>query len=186
MASSPSFACNDEQMVGKCASNRINAIVPRAEATAPRFEEGVLLIMLALAGPSPVQGKYVSLPAGSSLSTLRVLHSGPTPLPVSDFRHVFAVLVDVLLVLDKLVLELLLQVDASVAGLWQAVDGVHHEMEAVQIVQYRHVEGRRDSALFLVTADVDVVVVRATVGQPVNQPRIGMEGEDDRLVLGEE
>ena len=68
----------------------------------------------------------------------------------------------------------------------QAVDGVHHEVEAVQIVQHRHVEGRGDGALFLVAADVDVVVVGAAVCQPVDQPRIGMEGEDDRLVLGEE
>ena len=95
-------------------------------------------------------------------------------------------LVDVLLVLDQLVLELLLQVDALVAGLRQAVDGVHHEVEAVQVVQHRHVEGRGDGAFFLVAADVDVVVVGAAVGQPVDQPRIGMEGEDDRLVLGEE
>jgi hypothetical protein len=54
------------------------------------------------------------------------------------------VLVDVLLVLDELVLELLLQLDALVAGLRQAVDGVHHEMEAVEIVQHRHVKGRGD------------------------------------------
>ena len=68
----------------------------------------------------------------------------------------------------------------------QAVDGVHDEVEAVQIVQHRHVEGGGDRALFLVAADVDVVVVRAAVGQPVNQPRVAMEGEDDRLVRGEE
>ena len=29
-------------------------------------------------------------------------------------------------------------------------------------------------------------MVRAAVGQPVDQPRVSMEGEDDRLVLGEE
>jgi len=61
------------------------------------------------------------------------------PFPVPDFRHVLAVLVDVLLVLDELVLELLLQVDALVAGLRQAVDGVHHQVEAVQVVQHRYV-----------------------------------------------
>jgi len=69
--------------------------------------------------------------------------------------------------LDELILELLLEVDAPVAGLRQAVDGVHHEVEAVQIVQHRHVEGRGDRALFLIAANVKVVVVRAAVGQPV-------------------
>ncbi len=34
--------------------------------------------------------------------------------------------------------------------------------------------------------DMDVVVVRAAIGQPVDQPRVAMEGEDDRLVPGEE
>jgi len=59
-------------------------------------------------------------------------------------------LVDVLPVLDQLVLELLLQLDALVAGLRQEVDDIHHEVEAVKIVQHRHVEGRGDSAVFMV------------------------------------
>ena len=67
-----------------------------------------------------------------------------------------------------------------------AVNDVHYEVEAVQIVQHRHVERRGDGALFLVAANVDVVVVGAAVGEPVDQPRVSMEGEDDRLVLGEE
>ena len=49
----------------------------------------------------------------------------------------------VLLVLDQFVLELLLPIEVLISGLPQAVNGVHHEMEAVQIVQHRHVEGRR-------------------------------------------
>jgi hypothetical protein len=32
---------------------------------------------------------------------------------------------------------------------------------------------------------MDVVVVRAPVRQPVNQPRVAMESKDDRLVGGE-
>ena len=43
-----------------------------------------------------------------------------TPLPVPDFRHVLSVLVDVLLMLDKLVLHHLLQVSALIAQLRQA------------------------------------------------------------------
>lgn len=85
-----------------------------------------------------------------------LLSFGATPLPVPDFRHVLAVLVDVRLVLDELVLELLLQIDALVAGLRQAIDRVHHEVKAVQIVEHGHVEGRGDGALFLVAAHVFV------------------------------
>ena len=90
-----------------------------------------------------------------------MLSFGVAPLPVPDFGHVLAVLVDVLLVLDKLILELLLQVDALVAGLRQAVDAVHHQVETVQIVQHRHVEGRGDGTFFLVAADVEIAVVGA-------------------------
>jgi hypothetical protein len=37
-------------------------------------------------------------------------------------------------------------------------------------------------ALLFVAADVDVVVVGAAIGEAVDQPRVGVEGEDDRLV----
>ena len=53
--------------------------------------------------------------------------------------------------LDQLVLELLFQEeDALFADLRQAVNGVHHEVETVQISQHRPVEGRGDCTLFLV------------------------------------
>ena len=41
------------------------------------------------------------------------------PLPVADFRHVFAVLADVLLMLDELVVKLLLQI----VPLWRSICG---------------------------------------------------------------
>ena len=47
-------------------------------------------------------------------------------------------------------------------------------------------KGRRRRALLLVAAHVQVRVVRPPVGQPVDQPRVAVEGEDDRLVLGEQ
>lgn len=61
-----------------------------------------------------------------------------------------------LLVLDQLVLELLLQVNVLVAGVREPVDCVHDEIEAVELVERRHVERRGDGAFFLVTADVNV------------------------------
>jgi hypothetical protein len=53
------------------------------------------------------------------------------PFPISDFRQILAVDVDVLPVLDQLVLELLLQIHAGSARLGQAIDRVHREMETV-------------------------------------------------------
>ena len=107
------------------------------------------------------------------------------PLPVPDFRHVLAVLVDVLLVLDELVLHHLLQVGPLGAQLRQAIDHVLHQVEPVQVVLHPHVKGRRDRALFLVAPDVQVAVGPA-VGQPVDQPGVSMKAKDDVLVFREE
>ena len=89
---------------------------------------------------------------------------------MADSQQVLAGFVDVLLVFDQLVLERLLQGDFLVAGPRQAADGIHHEVEVVQIVQHRHIEECGDGTLFLVDADVDVVMVNAAVGQPVERP----------------
>ena len=62
------------------------------------------------------------------------------------------------------------------------VDDVHHEVEPVEVVEHDHVERRRGRALLLVAADVEVGVVRPAVGEPVDQPRVAVVGEDDRLV----
>ena len=70
--------------------------------------------------------------------------------------------------------------------LGQAVDHVRHQMEPVEVVHDRHVERRADRPFFLVAAHVQVLVVGAAVGQPVDQPGVAVVGEDDRLVLGEE
>src|SRR5579875_2865791 len=60
------------------------------------------------------------------------------------------------------------------------VDDVDDQMEAVQVVEHDHVEGGGGGAFFLVAADVEVAVAVAAVGEPVNQPRVAVEGEDDR------
>lgn len=78
-----------------------------------------------------------------AVSISAALSFGVDPLPVQNFRHVLAVLVDVLRVLDEFVVELLLPIEVLVSGLPQAVNGVHYEMETAQIVRHRHVEGRR-------------------------------------------
>ena len=63
---------------------------------------------------------------------------------------------------------------------------VHHQVEAVEVVEHDHVERRGGGALLLVAAHVQVVVVGAPVGEPVDQPRVAVVGEDDRPVGGEE
>src|ERR1700733_8549828 len=55
-------------------------------------------------------------------------------------------------------------------------------MEAIKIVKHSHVEGGCNRSLLLVAAHMKVVVIVATIRQPVNQLRVGVEGEGDRFV----
>jgi len=66
------------------------------------------------------------------------------------------------------------------------VNHVLHEVEAVHLVHHHHVERGGGGAFLLVAADVDVVVAVAAVGEPVDQPRIPVVGEDDRPSGGEQ
>ena len=93
---------------------------------------------------------------------------------------------DVLLVLDELVADGLLGVGGLGAELRHAIDHVGDEVKAVQIVHHDHVERRGGRAFFLVAAHVQVLVVGAAIGEPMNQPGIAVIGEDDRLVGREE
>ena len=59
-------------------------------------------------------------------------------------------------VAQALVDHLLAQLRRPLAEPGHAVDDVHHEVEAVEVVEHDHVERRRGRALLLVAADVEV------------------------------
>src|SRR4029450_12247635 len=109
-----------------------------------------------------------------------------SPPPTGDLGHIVAVSGDELLMLDELVADRLLGVSGPRSELRHAVDHVAYQVEAIEIIQHAHVERRRGGALFLVATHMDVIVTGAPVGQSVNQPRVAMEGKDDRLVGGEQ
>src|SRR5471030_630110 len=62
------------------------------------------------------------------------------PVPVADLRQILTVRVDVLLVFDELGLQCPLDRKTALASLRQAVDGVHRQVETIQVVEHRHVE----------------------------------------------
>ena len=97
-----------------------------------------------------------------------------------DLRVVLPVLARVRAGAQARVVHLLPQRAGRVGEPGHTVDHVDHEVEAVEVVQHHHVERRRRRALLLVAAHVEVVVVRAAVGEPVDQPGIAVVGEDDR------
>src|ERR1035437_1255773 len=67
-----------------------------------------------------------------------------------------------------------------------AVDHVHDQVEAVEIVEHDHVEGSRGRALLPVAPGVEIVVVGPPVAEAVDQPRIAVVREDDRAIAGED
>ncbi len=76
-------------------------------------------------------------------------------------------LVNIMLVLNKLVLHLLFQVVSLSAQSWDAINHIQHQMESVQLVLNSYVKGRRARAFFLIAPDMDVAIGPA-VGQPVD------------------
>ena len=60
------------------------------------------------------------------------------------------------------------------------------QMEAVELVQNGHVEGRSGRAFLDEAAHVEVRMVGAFVDQPVNEIRIAVIGEDHRTVARED
>src|SRR5262245_50598719 len=108
-----------------------------------------------------------------------------SPPPAGDLGHVVTIAGDELLMVDELVADRLLGVGGPRPKLRHAVDHVAYQVEAIEIVQHAHVEGCRGGALFLVAAYVNVVMARSPVSQPVNERRVTVEGEDNRLVGSE-
>src|SRR6201986_4614228 len=104
------------------------------------------------------------------------------PFPVADLRVVLTVLAGVTTGGEARIGHLLTEHRGPAGQPVDPVDDLHHQVEAVQVVEHHHVERRRRGAALLEAADVHVMVVGATVGEPVDQPRITVVSENDRLV----
>src|SRR5208337_5665398 len=108
------------------------------------------------------------------------------PRPRGNIRLIYAVLVRVVQALNLDVAELFLGVSADPLKSRHAIDHVSGQAVAVDLVFNGQLHRRVDVALLLVSADVHALVVFAAIGQPVNQPGIAMEVEDDRLINGKQ
>src|SRR2546421_2428386 len=108
------------------------------------------------------------------------------PGPVAHVRHVLAVIPRVLPVPQSLVHHVLPDVTGARPQPGNPVDDIHHQVEAVEVVQHHHVKRGRRCPLLLVAAHVEVIVVLPPVGQPMDQPGIAVIGEEHRPVGGDE
>src|SRR6202011_114966 len=74
------------------------------------------------------------------------------PGPVAHVRHILTVVPRVLPVPEPLVHHVLPDVAGARTQPGNAIDDIHHEVKAIEVVEHHHVEGRRGCPLLLVTA----------------------------------
>ena len=87
---------------------------------------------------------------------------------------------------DLSVTEFFFRMTANGLKQGHPIDSVNRQTEAVGLVVDGEFHGCIDVPLFLVTSDMQVLVIGTPIGQAVNQPRVSMEIENDRLVCGEQ
>src|SRR5271166_3725063 len=82
---------------------------------------------------------------------------------------------------DLVVSEFLLRVPPDLLEFGNAIDRINRQTEAIDFVVHRQFHWRVDVALLFVSPYMQSLVL-AGVGQPMNQIRIGVEVENNRLV----
>jgi hypothetical protein len=90
------------------------------------------------------------------------------PFPITDFRQVVSMFADVLFVLDELVAQELFEMRPDALQARDAVDNVARKMKSIQIVENGHIERRGCGSFFFVSADVEIVVIGAAIGEAMN------------------
>src|SRR5665213_2106506 len=113
-------------------------------------------------------------------------HGSYAPAPVTDLRHVLAVLAYVEFVTLHGAPVARRRLLYLIAEARNSFYGVQRELISVEIVQNDHVEGGRRRSLLLIATDMDVVVIVPTVGQLVDHRRVAVKGEHHRFVRGEQ
>src|SRR5262245_50721216 len=83
--------------------------------------------------------------SSTSSPLLRISSAGPRrsfigPAPILDFRHVFAMLINVIPVRDQLMSKVLFHMSGFGAQSRHSLDHVHCQMKAIKLVKDYHVE----------------------------------------------
>ena len=108
------------------------------------------------------------------------------PLPVGKFGLVDTILVGVVSAFDLHIFELGFGMCTSALKLWNSVDDIHGNCEAVNLVIDCQLQRRVDVAFFLIAAHVKIGVIGASVSESMDQPRIAVEVEHHRFIPGEQ
>src|SRR5579885_3266192 len=135
--------------------------------------------------PISSTGRFAFFMARSLPRTRQFRPGSEWPFPLRDLRAVRPVFVGETQTVINPVLEPILGVRADRLQFRHALDRVDREAETIGLVVDRKLEGSVDVAHLAVASHVQVVMIRAPVGELVNQPRVAVEVEDDRAVACE-
>src|ERR1043166_5114910 len=96
------------------------------------------------------------------------------PPPVSYFRHVLAVLVDVSLMIDQFFTKLLLHVSGARGQTRHPINDIIGQVEPVEIIKHQPVKRARRRSLSLISSNVQLRMIGAGIAKPVNEPGVPM------------
>ena len=83
-------------------------------------------------------------------------------------------------------LNILFYIRSSLPEPGNTIHYIGNKMESVKIVHNHHIERCARRSLFLITANMHIIMIGSTVCQSVNKPWIAVIGKNDRLVGGED
>lgn len=110
------------------------------------------------------------------------MRSGVGPLPLADFGSIGAFLPRIVGIGNDLILHLLFDVRTGDLQPGHPVDDINDQIKAINLVAHSQIQRCVDLVHFLVPAHMHVMMVRASVGQPVDQPGVAVEVEDHRFI----
>src|SRR6267154_3386344 len=90
------------------------------------------------------------------------------PFPIANFRHVVAIFADILFMFNEFVAQLLFKMRVHGAQSSDTIRNIAGKMEAIQLIEHRHIERSCGGALFAVAVHMKARVVRAFIGEAVN------------------
>jgi len=101
------------------------------------------------------------------------------PGPSTDLWQILTMLFDVPVLFEQHAVQARLHSQTFGKDRRQSVEGIDDQMKSINVVAYGHVEWRRCAAFLREPTNVQIVMVVATIRQPMDQQRITATGKDD-------
>ena len=107
------------------------------------------------------------------------------PPPAGNIGPIGTVLIRVVPAGDLVIVKFRQSGAANSLQSWDVLDRIHGQSEAIDLILDRQFQRSIDVAMFQVTMDVEVGMIRATVSQAMDEPRVSVEIENDWFIRGE-